>query len=107
MLTRSVDALGASGDAYLKSFDDHIPPSLFVSERDRTRLNQPIPLAERAIRDVAAGTADPDLASYEDEFRRLDREAVDRLIGEAPAPRSADTDEGTTADATDDPDQEI
>jgi len=39
------------GEAYVKSFDPRIPPSLFVSERDRTRYNQPMPLSERCIED--------------------------------------------------------
>lgn len=43
------DALAESGGAFVESFDPQIPPSLFVSQRDRTRLNQPIPLVERRI----------------------------------------------------------
>ncbi len=43
------DAMAESSDAYVRSFDPRIPPSIFVSERDRTRLNQPIPLVERRI----------------------------------------------------------
>jgi hypothetical protein len=83
MLTKSVDKVGEHGDAYLKSFDDRIPPSLFVSERDRTRLNQPIPLVERAISDVMADPADkPKLADYEVEFQKIDAEAVSRLISQ-------------------------
>ncbi len=36
-------------DKYNKSFDNHLPPSLHVSERDRIRHNQAIPLRERII----------------------------------------------------------
>lgn len=43
------DTMAESSDAYVKSFDPRIPPSLFISQRDRTRLNQPIPLVERRI----------------------------------------------------------
>lgn len=43
------DRLGEGSKAYVKSFEPRVPPSLFVSERDRTRHNQPIPLAERRI----------------------------------------------------------
>lgn len=40
------------GDAYMRSFDRRIPPSIFVSERDRTRHGQPMPLAERCLEDA-------------------------------------------------------
>lgn len=96
MLTRSVDVLGESGDAYLKSFEDHMPPSLFVSKRDRTRLNQAIPLPERAIPDIVAGTADPDLEGYEEAFRQMDREAVERLIDAAGGPDPSSDDDSVT-----------
>jgi len=45
------DKLEEHGDAYMKSFDEHLPPSLFVSERDRTRHNQAIPVLERCLGD--------------------------------------------------------
>lgn len=45
------------GDAYMKSFDRRLPPSIFVSERDRTRHNQPIPVAERCLEDAGAERA--------------------------------------------------
>lgn len=38
-------------DAYVKSFDPKVPPSIFVSKRDMTRGNIPIPLVERCIED--------------------------------------------------------
>jgi hypothetical protein len=43
--------LEQQGGTYLESFDRRIPPSLHVSERDRTRWNIPIPLVERCIED--------------------------------------------------------
>lgn len=43
--------LDEHGDAYMRSFDNRIPPSLFVSERDRVRATQPMPMAERCIED--------------------------------------------------------
>jgi hypothetical protein len=62
-------------DAYLKSFDNHIPPSIFVSERDRTRMNQPMPLPERAIADVVADpSTKPTPHDYEEAFKVLDDE---------------------------------
>lgn len=47
--------------AYLRSMqsEQHLPPSLFVSERDRVRLGQPVPLAERCIEDYRSETAMP------------------------------------------------
>jgi hypothetical protein len=43
------DTMAESSDAYIESFDPRIPPSLFISQRDKTRLNQPIPLIERRL----------------------------------------------------------
>lgn len=69
------DRMTEGKDAYLKSFDNKIPPSLFVSERDRTRLNQPIPLPERAIADLVADPASkPSEEDYEEAFLVLDAE---------------------------------
>ncbi len=45
------DKLDEHGDAYVKSFDRRIPPSLFVSERDRTRFQRPMPISERCLED--------------------------------------------------------
>jgi len=45
------DQLDQHGDAYMKSFDPRVPPSIFVSERDRTRHNQPMPIVERCLED--------------------------------------------------------
>ena len=39
------------GDTYAESFDRRLPPSIFVSERDRQRANRPIPVAERCLED--------------------------------------------------------
>ncbi|MDW3177752.1 MAG: hypothetical protein R8J94_10215 [Acidimicrobiia bacterium] len=45
--------LESDDGAYMRSLDRDraIPPSLFVSERDRVRLNQAVPLPERCIED--------------------------------------------------------
>ena len=40
------------GDAYIRSFDRRVPPSIFVSERDRTRHSTPIPVSERCLEDA-------------------------------------------------------
>lgn len=45
------EKLDEHGDAYMKSFDTRIPPSLFISDRDRRRANQPMPVVERCIED--------------------------------------------------------
>lgn len=43
------EAMAESSEAYVESFERKIPPSLFISRRDNTRFNQPIPLVERRI----------------------------------------------------------
>lgn len=53
-MTATWDQLDEKGDAYMRSFDRRLPPSLHVSERDRTRANMPIPLVERCIEDWKA-----------------------------------------------------
>lgn len=45
------DKLEEHGDAYMKSFDRRVPPSLFISERDRLRHGQPMPIVERCLED--------------------------------------------------------
>lgn len=47
------DLLDKDGDAYLRSLEREppLPPSLFVSERDRVRHNQAVPLSERRLED--------------------------------------------------------
>lgn len=52
------ELLDERGEKYLESFDRRIPPSEFVSKRDRTRLNIPIPLAERCLEDLSADDED-------------------------------------------------
>lgn len=49
--SRSWDAMADGSDAYVESFDRRLPPSEFVSERDRTRANIPIPVVERCLED--------------------------------------------------------
>ena len=40
------------GEAYLRSFEPRVPPSLHISSRDRTRANLPIPVRERCLEDL-------------------------------------------------------
>ena len=47
-------------EGFVESFDEKLPPSLFVSERDRTRHGMPIPLVERAIEDHRKADVDLD-----------------------------------------------
>ncbi|MGD2059926.1 MAG: hypothetical protein PVF87_03605 [Acidimicrobiia bacterium] len=49
MWSRGWDAMAEHSRAYVDSFNRKIPPSIFVSERERTRHNIPIPLSERMI----------------------------------------------------------
>lgn len=51
MWSRGWDAMEKGSDAYVKSFDPKIPPSIFISKRDLTRENIAIPLVERCIED--------------------------------------------------------
>lgn len=51
MWSRGWDTMAEHQEAYVKSFDPRLPPSTFVSERERTRQNIPIPLVERMIRE--------------------------------------------------------
>ena len=66
------EMLEKDNGAYLRSMqsEKHLPPSLFVSERDRVRLGQPVPLAERCIEDYRSETAMPvgewDISEIED-----------------------------------------
>lgn len=55
------EMLEKDNGAYLRSMqsETHLPPSLFVSERDRVRLGQPVPIAERCIEDYRSETAIP------------------------------------------------
>jgi len=49
MWSKGWEMMNEGKEAYVKSFDKRLPPSLFVSQRDRTRQNIPIPLVERMI----------------------------------------------------------
>ena len=49
--SRSWDMASTHNKKYNQSFDPRVPPSLFVSERDRKRANQPMPVSERCIED--------------------------------------------------------
>jgi hypothetical protein len=49
MWSKGWDAMAENTSAYVKSFDKKVPPSIFVSERERTRHGIPIPLSERMV----------------------------------------------------------
>ncbi len=51
MWSKGWDAMAKGSEAYVDSFDRRIPPSEFVSHRDRTRWNMPVPLVERCVED--------------------------------------------------------
>jgi hypothetical protein len=53
MWSKGWDAMARGSAAYVASFDRRLPPSTFVSARDLTRSNMPIPLVERCIEDRA------------------------------------------------------
>jgi hypothetical protein len=65
MWSRGWDAMDKGKEAYVKSFDKRLPPSLFVSERDRTRQNIPVPLVERMIAEEHGRTTDSDSSPAE------------------------------------------
>lgn len=65
MWSRGWEQMDQGKEAYVKSFDKRLPPSLFVSERDRTRQNIPVPLVERMIAEEHGKPAERD-ASPED-----------------------------------------
>ena len=50
-MSGTYNQLARSSDAYIKSFDRRLPPSIHISERDRIRHGDAIPMAERAIAD--------------------------------------------------------
>jgi len=52
----SWSAMVEGSDAYVRSFDRRLPPSEFVSARDRCRANIPIPLVERCLEDLEPGS---------------------------------------------------
>ena len=49
LMSNGFDRIAESSEAYEKSFEPHIPPSVHVSYNDMRRQNVPIPLAERCI----------------------------------------------------------
>lgn len=51
--SNAFDLLERDGGAYMRSMnaDRAIPPSLFISDRDRVRLGEVVPLPERCIED--------------------------------------------------------
>ena len=51
MWSKGWEKMAEDPKGYVDSFDRRLPPSIFVSERDRTRHQMPIPLVERAIED--------------------------------------------------------
>ncbi len=61
VVSKSWDQLSNNRSAYVKSFDkNRIPPSLHVSERDRIRAGEVMPLTERCIEDYTdAGAVEP------------------------------------------------
>jgi len=63
MWSNAWDKMAEGSDAYNQSFDRRLPPSIFVSERDRKRMNRPIPLPERRIEHH--GEEDDDLTDEE------------------------------------------
>lgn len=60
MFSSGWDALERGAEAFDRSFDPRIPPSLHISHRDAQRLGQPMPLAERCIEDWGTGISYPD-----------------------------------------------
>lgn len=54
MFSRGWDELAKVQPGYLRSFESpRVPASLHISERDRRRAGQAVPLAERCIEDYA------------------------------------------------------
>ncbi len=51
MWSNGWDEMERGSKAYIDSFNPRIPPSIFVSERERSRSNMPIPVVERCIED--------------------------------------------------------
>ena len=60
-LSGAYDLLEKDDGAYMRSMqtDPILPPSLFVSERDRVRHANVVPLAERCIEDIGSENAVP------------------------------------------------
>lgn len=51
MLSNGWSHAAQGQEAFQRSFDPRIPPSIHISHRDATRANHAIPLAERCIED--------------------------------------------------------
>jgi hypothetical protein len=51
MFSNGWDKMAEGADAFNRSFEPRIPPSLHISHRDSTRVNMPMPLSERCIED--------------------------------------------------------
>lgn len=72
-MSGAYDLLEKDDGAYLRSMEREptLPPSLFVSERDRVRLGKVVPLSERCIEDVnnvdAVRPGDWDISELVDE----------------------------------------
>lgn len=47
-VSKTWHAVDQHGDDFVQSFDRRLPPSTFVSERDRRRANRPVPVASPA-----------------------------------------------------------
>ena len=62
------DKIAEGSEAYAKSFDPRVPPSLHISHRDATRHNIPMPVPERCLEDFGPGapTADDEPTASED-----------------------------------------
>ena len=58
-LSGAYELLEKDDGAYIRSMQKEpvLPPSLFVSERDRVRYSEAVPLAERCIEDVGRDDA--------------------------------------------------
>lgn len=51
MWSRGWQTMADHSEAYVESFDRRLPPSLFVSQRDRTRHQIAVPFVERCAED--------------------------------------------------------
>ena len=71
--------MAESSNAYQKSFDKRLPPSLFVSERDRQRHGDAIPVSERCIEDYR------EPSERDAEITRELEAMLDRGLDERPA----------------------
>jgi len=65
MWSKGWDAMAENASAYVGSFDRKVPPSIFVSQRDRLRYNIPIPLAERMLEQHRRPDDEPPLPEAE------------------------------------------